>query len=70
MYAYMATGQLLRGMIQKFKGGLAKIVDTIFNAQIFSKKEQIFNRSKVVHNKLWNVVGAERTSTTPNRLVI
>jgi hypothetical protein len=28
------------------------------------------NLSKVVHIKMWNVVGAERTSTTPNRLVI
>jgi hypothetical protein len=39
----MGVGQLLGwGVIQNFRGGggLAKIVDTVFNAQFFSKKKQ------------------------------
>jgi hypothetical protein len=41
----MATGQLSGGgddPKKKFGGGLAKIVDTIFNNQLFPKKKYIY----------------------------
>jgi hypothetical protein len=51
--AYMVMGQLLGGGGDpKFQGGgLAKIVDTVFNAQFFSKKKNYYYYylSKVVH---------------------
>jgi hypothetical protein len=36
--AYMGVGQLLGGESKISGGGLAKIVDTVFDAQFFSKK--------------------------------